>query len=251
VSIIVLSAVATSDGAGDATFVFPDVPQGQLWCGTTSVPTAPDTMRAQVFASGQLIGSMTGPGSYGPWICNYTQTLIIAATGLATDTQYQAVWHADDQGASFSTYPAPITPVVAGTVTIPTPVPITGTITADQGSPPWQVDITGPSPLPVNVVAPDPLPTTTSPTLATGVASDQVVMTGSAVHCGSNTATEGVSFSAAKTNTDPIEIGDAAVSTGNGYIVEPGQNTPLFPVSNSDVFWAIGTTSDVLSFLVT
>jgi hypothetical protein len=33
--------------------------------------------------------------------------------------------------------------------------------------------------------------------------------------------------------------------------MDPGKITPLLPVTNSDVLYAIGTSPDVLSFLVT
>lgn len=238
-TITVQYATAHANGGGDAVFMFPDVPQGELWCGTTTIPAAPNTMTAQVLTGGQLVGSMTGPGSYGPWISDYSRQLSIVAIGLTPNNQYQAVWHADSKGSSFSTYPAPITPVVAGTVTIPTPL---------------DVSITGPSPLPVDgtvtISGPSPLPVdgtvTAVPPLAGTAAGGQVVMTGGTVSLPSNAAVRGVSLSAPTTNAHPVNVGGAS-----GFVLEPGQLSPLLPVSNSNVIAAVGTAPDVLSFLVT
>jgi hypothetical protein len=149
VAIVPQHATATADGEGDAVFTFPDVPQGELWCGTTTIPGAPDGAVGTVTASGELLGAVYGPGSYGPWICGSSRKLAIAVSGLAAGTQYQAVWHADDKGTAFSTYPAPITATVSGAVTIPVPLevdgtvdvgnfpatqPVSGEVTADQGN---------------------------------------------------------------------------------------------------------------------
>lgn len=227
-------AVATADGDGDATFVFPDVPQGTVYCGTTQISGAPSTAVGVVTGSGEYFGDMYGPGSYGPWTCGSTQKLAISATGLTPGTQYEAVWHADSEGAKTSTYPAPITPVAVsggGTVDVgnfPAIQTVDGTVIADQGGAPWAV---------TGVVA-------SAPALASSAPGGQVVMTGSGVALPSHAATAGVVLSAPITNAHPIEI-------DGGFIVEPGEMTPLLPVTNSDVFTATGTASDVLSFLVT
>jgi hypothetical protein len=222
-------ATETADGSGDAIFMFPDVPQGELWCGTTSVPGAPASALGMVTTGGQLVGSVTGPGSYGPWICDYSQKLAISMTGLVPGEQYQAVWHADDKGAAFSTYPGPITPTVAsavsGTVDIgnfPVIQTVDGAVTANQGSPPWTV----------------------APTLATSAPGGSVTMSGSPILLPANPATQGVTLSAASTNAHPVTI-------NGGFIIGPGQMTPLLPVHNSNLFTATGTSPDVLSFLVT
>lgn len=221
-------AADVADGSGDAVFMFPDVPVGELWCGTTTVPAAPASMVAEVKASGLLVGSMSGPGSYGPWTCDHSQRLSITAAGLAPGVQYVAIWHADDKGGEFSTYPAPITPTVVsggGTVTIanfPTVQTVDGTV--DVGALPK----------------------------AAAVESGQVVMTGFVVSLPANATIAGVILTAPASNTDPISVGNGSVSAGTGMILSPGQApTPVLPVTNSDVLSAIGTISDVLSFLVT
>ena len=228
-------ATATSDGSGDAVFSFPQVPQGELWCGTTQIPDAPGGAVGKVTASGELLGSIYGPGSYGPWVCGATRVLAISVSALSPNTQYQAIWHADDKGNTTSTYPAPITPTVVsggGTVTVdnfPAVQTVDGTVTATQGTVPW----------------------VTKGQQAAAVESGQVVMTGSDITLPSHPASEGVVLSAPSSNAHPIYVGGSAVTSGTGLILSPGQApTPVLPVLNSDVLTAIGTSPDVLSYLV-
>lgn len=133
-------ASETADGSGDAVFMFPDVPQGQLWIGTVTIPTAPASAVGTVNVGGSPVGPLFGPGIYGPYIADYSRRLSLTITGLMPDTQYQAVWHADDEGEKYSTWPGTVTTTVEGTVVIPVPVEIQGTVTALQGDPPWAVD---------------------------------------------------------------------------------------------------------------
>jgi hypothetical protein len=239
-------STATADITGAAIFTFPDVPQGELWCGTTSIPNAPSDVTAMVTASGLLIGSMHGQGSFGPWTCDHSQKLAISATGLTPGAQYQAVWHADSKGREFSTYPAVITTSVAGTVAIAQPVSVVGTVTANQGSPPWQVTVSNfPATQPVSGTV------TALPQLAAAVTAGQVTMTGAAVQLPSHGATQGVMLRAPAANTHPLEIGPAGVATTTGLILDPASSTPLLPVSNSNALYAIGTGPDVISFVVT
>lgn len=223
-------ASATADASGDATFTFPDVPQGEIWCGTTQIPGAPATAVGMVTASGELIGQTTGSGSFGPWTCGSSRHLVISITGLTPHQQYQAIWHADSSGASFSTYPAAITPTtVAGggsvdVANFPAVQTVDGTV--DVGNFP-------------------------GPPLAPSVASGQVTMTGAAVPLPSHVPVVGVVLSAPASNVQPVSIGNPGVTAGTGLILSPGQApTPVLPVANSDVLSVIGTSSDVVSFLV-
>lgn len=214
-------ATATADASGDAAFLFVDVPLGELWCGTTQVPNAPATFIGIVTATGAQLGQMNGPGSYGPWTCDHSQRLAISASGLTPHAQYQAIWHADDKGRDFSTYPAPITPTaVIG--------PVVGTV--DVGNFPAVQTVDG--------------TVTALPSLAGSAPGGSVTMTGSAVTLPAHAATQGVVLSAPTTNVH-------GVSVNGGFALDPGQVTPLLPVSNSDVFAATGTGPDVLTFLVT
>lgn len=223
-------AVATADGAGDATFTFADVPVGELWTGTTNIPDAPPAHVGTVTGGGELLGQMYGPGSYGPWTCGHTQKLVISSTGLTPGVQYEAVWHADDRGHEVATYPAPITPTTTTSVSIPTPVPVS------QATTPWIVAGT----VNVGTVAGT---VTTLPTLAPAAPGGSTAMTGSPVTLPSHAAVQGVVLSSPTSNGHSITV--------NGYTIDPGQTTPLLPVDNSDVFTATGTSGDVLSFLVT
>lgn len=222
---------ATADPVGDAVFMFPDVPQGELWSGTTTIPGAPAAALSIVTTGGQLVGSMQGPGSYGPWTVDHSRRLAISTSGLVPDAQYVAVWHADSKGAEFSTYPAPITTAVSGTVNIPQPVEVDvlGSVLVDQGSPPWE----------------------TQSVLAPVVSAGQLVMAGAALQLPAHAASEGVVLSAPTANTHPIALGPAGVTMTTGLLLEPGQLSPLLPVQNSSVLYADGNAPDVLSFLVT
>jgi hypothetical protein len=236
VPIVPQHATATADGDGDAVFAFPQVPQGELWCGTTQIPDAPSSATGMVTSSGELLGSVFGPGSYGPWTCGATRNLVISMSGLTPGTQYEAIWHADSEGASTSTYPAPIVPTVVaagGTVIVanfPAIQEVDGTVTAEQGSPPWEV--------------------VAEPSLAGSVESGQVTMNGAAVPLPSHAAVQGVVLSSPATNAAVIAIGAPGVTAGTGYQLTPGMTSPILPVANSDELAGIGTASDVLSFLV-
>lgn len=221
-SIVPQYSTVTSDGDGDAIFTFPVTPQGQVWCGTTNILRAPSTAIGIVTAGGSEVGSTVGNGSYGPWVTNYSQGLAISVTGLTPNTQYQAVWHVDTAAATF---PAPITQVVTTTLVVPEPLEVDGT-----------VEIGG--------------TVETSVVLAASCASGQVAMTGATQVLPSAVATIGVIIAAAKTNTETIEIGAFEVELDTGFILDPGQRTPLLPLANLDILSAIGTSDDVLSYLV-
>lgn len=224
-------ATATADVDGDAVFTFPDVAQGELWCGTTTIPGAPASAVGLVKAGGELLGSMAGSGSYGPWTADFSRKLTISVSGLAPLTQYQAVWHADSKGAEFSTYPAPITPTV-----------VTGGGVVDIGNFPAIQEVDG-------TVAVSNFP---GPAQASAVESGQVSVTGSASPLPSHAATVGVTLSAPASNAHPVSIGGSGVTAGTGLILSPGQApTPVLPVTNSNVLSVVGTAGDVVSFLVT
>lgn len=245
-AIVTQHATATADGSGDAVFIFPDVPLGQIWCGTTTVPAAPTSAVGMVTAGGELVGATFGPGSYGPWLALASKRLAISMSGLTPGVQYQAVWHADDKGREFSTYPAPITATVSGAVTVPVPLPVTGTVTADQGAPPWQVTVGNfPATQPVSGTV------TAAPELAPGVSSGQVTMTGTSVTLPAHGATQGVIVRAPAANAHAVEVGAPGVTTSSGLILDPGSSSPLLPVTNSNLLAAVGTAPDLISFLVT
>lgn len=231
-AIVPQHATATADVNGDAVFMFPDVPQGELWSGTTQISGAPSTGVGIVTGGGEYFGEMYGPGSYGPWTCSSTQRLAITASGLTPHAQYQAVWHADDKADQYSTYPAPITPIAVG-----------GGGVVDVGNFPAIQTVDGTVGVTGTVTA--------QPSLVAVVPSGQVTMTGSIVTLPANTAAEGVVLTSPASNAHPIAVGGPLVTAGTGMILSPGQApTPVLPVANANVFSAIGTAGDVLSFLV-
>lgn len=233
-AIVPQHATGTADTDGDATFVFPDVPQGELWCGTTQVPSAPASLMATVSSSGELLGSMNGSGSYGPWTCGATRKLTISASGLVPGTQYEAIWHADTKGNEFSTYPAPITPTVvaSGTSVTVTNFPAIQEVdgTVNVGNFPATQPVSG--------------TVTAAPELAATVPAGATAMTGSAVTLPNHAAVQGVVLSAPSANAHPLTL-------NGGFVMEPGQTTPLLPVANLDLISATGTSPDVLSWVVT
>jgi hypothetical protein len=219
-------ATATADADGDGTFMFPDVPSGELWIGTVTIPSAPASAAGTVDLGGSPVGPLFGPGIYGPYIAGPTRRLSLSVGGLTPGTQYTAVWHADDEGQKYSTWPGTVTTTVEGTVVIPTPVDVT---------------VTAPDPLPVDgTVDVGNFP---GPTLVSAATGGTVSMTGGPISLPNHAATVGVTLWCPSGNAHIVQV--------NGATLSPGEWTPLLPVNNSDVFTATGTSGDVLSFLVT
>jgi hypothetical protein len=130
------------------------------------------------------------------------------------------------------------------------PLQVTGTVTADQGGPPWAVDGTVsvgnfPATQPVSGTV------TAAAQLAGSAPVGALTMTGSPVQLPNLGATQGVTLSAPVANTHPIAIGGPAVTATTGFVLDPGHITPLLPVVNADLLYAIGTGPDVLTLVVT
>lgn len=122
-------------------------------------------------------------------------------------------------------------PVVLTTAQINTLTPLTTVAVTQSGS--WTV--------------------TANPALVASVIVGQYKLTSSAVQLASNVLTNGVIFTAKSTNTGNIFLGGASVNTtadgtGNGYILEPGASTSA-AITNTNVYYAIGTANDVLSWV--
>jgi hypothetical protein len=223
VAVITHTATATADAAGEGVFLFPDVPLGQIWVGTTTMPTAEPGVMVVVSTGGQLVGSMQGNGSYGPWISDHSRRLELSASGMTPGRQYVAVWHADDQGRQSSTYPATITNAIVGAVTIAEPLDVI-------------VD-NFPATQPVSGIV------DTIPIKPAGPPSGRLVMTGAPVPFpNSPPSVQGVVLSALRTNVAPILFGAFAVDAGN--------ITPLLPLSNASPLFVTGTAADVLTYLI-
>lgn len=79
----------------------------------------------------------------------------------------------------------------------------------------------------------------------------QVTMTGSAINLASNAFQNGVSFAAKTGNSAGIAVGNSSsVTTSTGALVPAGQVIPgLQGIGNTNAYWVIGTSGDVLSVL--
>lgn len=88
---------------------------------------------------------------------------------------------------------------------------------------------------------------------ASSVLVNQYKLTTGAVQLASTVLVNGVIFTALSTNTGNIFLGSSGVTTtadgtGNGYILEPGASCSA-AVTNTNLFYAIGTAGDVLSWI--
>lgn len=210
-------AVATSDGSGHAVFKFADVPLGEVWSGTVQIIGAPAGMVGIVQGGGETYGQMNGPGTFGPYTTGHSQPLTISATGLVAATQYEAVWHADSTGSVNAAVPQVISPMTPGSFVIPNPLPVSGTVTALQGSPPWEVDFA-----PGSVVGTDP---TLAPVTGQQTSNTSQVQLSSSV---STVPPNGLLITALPTNAAPgVYFGPTGVTTSTGDLLQPGATKPL------------------------
>jgi hypothetical protein len=216
------SAVATADSAGEAVFMFPDVPSGQLWIGTLTIPTAPASAAGTINLGGQAVGPIFGPGVYGPYVTGPTRRLSLSIVGLVPDTQYEAVWHADDEGQKYSTWPGTVTTTVEGTVVIPTPV---------------DVAIVSPLPVPVSGTVDVGNTVTTAPTLAPASPGGQVAMTGGIVNLPNLAAVQGVTLSTPTTNSHPVIVGGPLRLPPSCLSTIPTSSTPSEPPVTYSLSW--------------
>lgn len=80
------------------------------------------------------------------------------------------------------------------------------------------------------------------------IANGQVTMTGEAVQLPNNPATK-VTLNGLKANAHPIYVGGAGVTAETGLEIEAGGYPVEVDVANTAMLYAIGTASDVLSFV--
>lgn len=132
-------AVAIADAAGNATFTFPAVPQGQTWWGSVQIEGAPFSA---VFAAvvsvagignaGTPWGTWQGPLPYSMVRAEGRQQVIVNATGLTPGVQFAATWLGimDDSLDPVPEFPAPLGP----SANFPTAPLIRSTFTDALGS---------------------------------------------------------------------------------------------------------------------
>lgn len=121
-----MTAQATSDSAGAATFRFISVTQGLAWTGVVSVPTAPTTavLAASVGTSstGDTWGSWAGNATFGPVQAISRETIVVTAAGLAASTSYTALFIGQSEEADVA---LPVFPTALATaVSASTPVTV-------------------------------------------------------------------------------------------------------------------------------
>lgn len=162
------------------------------------------------------------------------------------------------QQLAASSIPVVLTAAQITTLTPPSTVAVT------QSTSPWVVSNGGTFAVQVSAALPsgtnvighiivDSGTITANPALASTVIVGQKKITASAVQLGSNVLTNGVIFTALSTNAGNIFIGGSGVTTtvdgtGNGYILEPGASVSA-AISNTNLYYVIGTANDVLSFV--
>ena len=131
-------ATATSDGTGNATFVFPSPPQGTWWTGTLScaaantggvfAATVGSSGAGQSGGGGTSWGSWGGNSVYGPVQCYAQQQLIVTAKSLAANTVYQLTWLGTSDPADAVAAIWPDSNSTALTAQISGTVPVSGTV---------------------------------------------------------------------------------------------------------------------------
>ena len=87
-----LTASATSDASGNATFTFAAAPQGFVLSGTASIPGSPIIAVVNAYANGVLLGQWFGGNPWGPIEVLPGEVMSLQATGLTKSTNYTAVW---------------------------------------------------------------------------------------------------------------------------------------------------------------
>jgi len=91
---IPLGPGGTSDSSGNLTLSYPNVPTGQTWIGTISIPSAPAS--AVIVASvgnAFAYGTWSGSNTFGPITVGQSDNLSLTMTNLLPSTSYQAAWN--------------------------------------------------------------------------------------------------------------------------------------------------------------
>ena len=138
-----------SDADGNLTVTFPSQNVNSEFSGAVSIPSAPATAQIAVVLNETTVATIGGSSQYGTLQLNSTDVLTLVATGMAADTQYQAV------GLGMQ---------VVGTVGQIIPTPTTSAVTAaltgaveSYATPPGQLasftGITGGTPTPAIPIA--------------------------------------------------------------------------------------------------
>ena len=120
---------ATSDGMGNVTFTFPQVPVNQAWTGSFAIPSAPASAAFVLNLETGEHGGWGGPTPWGPLRLSPSELAVITGSGLTPSTSYTAVLIGDQaqSGVLAGPYPAPQTgnsPIVPGSDVLATSVTV-------------------------------------------------------------------------------------------------------------------------------
>jgi len=90
---IPLGPGGTSDSLGNLTLTYGNVPTGQTWIGTMSIPGAPASALIVAQVGNITYGTWTGSNTFGPITVGQSDNLELTITNLLPSTAYQAAWN--------------------------------------------------------------------------------------------------------------------------------------------------------------
>lgn len=86
---IPLGPAGQSDASGSLTISFPSVPVSQTWVGSLSISGAPTAAVISASVNSLTYGTWTGANTFGPISVGANETLVVVATNLLPNTNYQ------------------------------------------------------------------------------------------------------------------------------------------------------------------
>jgi hypothetical protein len=90
---IPLGPGGTSDSLGNLTLTYGNVPTGQTWIGTMSIPGAPASALIVAQVGNIAYGTWNGSNTFGPITVGQSDNLELTITNLLPNTAYQAAWN--------------------------------------------------------------------------------------------------------------------------------------------------------------
>lgn len=101
---IPLGPGGTSNASGALTLNYQQVPTGQTWIGTVSIPLAPAGTVITAYIAGLSIATWSGANTYGPITVGAGDFLQLVISNLVPSTSYQASWN----GVAYTNEDGPI-----------------------------------------------------------------------------------------------------------------------------------------------
>jgi hypothetical protein len=90
---IPLGPGGTSDALGNLTITYGNVPTGQTWIGTISIPGAPASALIVAQVGNISYGTWSGSNTFGPVTVGQSDNLELTITNLLPNTPYQPAWN--------------------------------------------------------------------------------------------------------------------------------------------------------------